>query len=464
MTGTRSALVHVNENVRGSVRFGDGSSVKIHGIGSMVKEGRHNEHKVLSGVYYIPKLKSNIVSLGQLEEAGCDIRMYNGCLQVFDQEKNPLISAPRTGNRLYTVKLGVVPPVCLPSKLKDEAWLWHARFGHLNFRALRELSRKDMATGVPVIDHVEQVCEGCALGKHHRAPFPKVSGFRAKKGLELFHYDLCGQITPPTLVGKNYFLLVDDYSRYMWIELLRPKDEALSCLKKVKARAEIELEGKLKGIRTDRGGEFNSNQFTVFCTEFGIKHYTTTPYTPRQNGVVERRNQTVVEMARCMLKSKGVPAQNWGEAVSTAVYMLDRSPTKSLEGITPYEALYGKKLRVEHLRVFGSVGLVKNIGPAVKKLSDRSTRMVFLGYEEGTKGYRMFDPVLGKLHVSRDVIFQEELGWEWENQGNNTQPDYFTIQHQFTVEDPATVGLVHQNLPLLEPHSQLKVLGFSKDS
>ena len=86
----------------------------------------------------------------------------------------------------------------------------------------------------------------------------------------------------PTLGGKAYFLLVvDDHSRYMWIELLRSKDEVLAYLKKIKARAETELEGKLKAVRTDRGGEFNSSQFIVFCTEFGIKHYTTTPYTPQ---------------------------------------------------------------------------------------------------------------------------------------------------------------------------------------
>lgn len=139
-----------------------------------------------------------------------------------------------------------------------------------------------------------------------------------------------------------------------------------------------------------------------------------------------------------MLKSKGVPAQYWGEAVSTVVYVLNRSPTKSLEGITPYEAWYGKKPRVEHLRVFGCVGLVKNIGPQIKKLSDRSTKMVFLGYEEGTKGYRMFDPISSKLHISRDVIFEEELGWEWRNPGNIAQPDYFTVQHQFTEDNRAT--------------------------
>jgi hypothetical protein len=113
-----------------------------------------------------------------------------------------------------------------------------------------------------------------------------------------------------------------------------------------------------------------------------------------------------------MMKSKSVPAHFWGEAVTTAVYMLNRSPTKSLEGVTPYEAWHGKKPSVEHLRVFGCVGHVKNNGPGVKKLTDRSAKMVFLGYAEGTKGYRMHDLESKKLHISRDVIFEENKGWD----------------------------------------------------
>jgi IS30 family transposase len=184
---------------------------------------------------------------------------------------------------------------------------------------------------MPVVNKVEQVCSGCNLGKQHRKPFPQSSSYRSSKGLELFHTDLCGHITPPTPGGKSYFLLVvDDFSRFMWIELLKSKDEALAYFKKVKALAETEKEGKLKALRTDRGGEFNSSQFTMFCNEFGIKHCTTTPYTPQQNGVVEHMNQTVIEMARCMLKSKGVSAQFWGEAVATTAYILNRSPTKAL--------------------------------------------------------------------------------------------------------------------------------------
>ena len=89
-------------------------------------------------MYYIPKLKSNIVSLGQLAEAGCDIRLFDGCLKIFDPDHNLLVSAPRIDKKLYTVKLAVTPPVCLLMKLNDTAWKWHARYGHLNFIALRE--------------------------------------------------------------------------------------------------------------------------------------------------------------------------------------------------------------------------------------------------------------------------------------------------------------------------------------
>jgi hypothetical protein len=153
--------------------------------------------------------------------------------------------------------------------------------GHLNFRALRNLSSKGMVQGMPTVDRVEQVCDGCILGKQHRAPFPQASNFGAEKCLELVHADLCGHITPKTPGGCSYFLLVvDDSSRYMWVELLKSKDQALEYFKKVKNRAEVEIESKLKALRTDRGGEFTSQLFTVFCNEQGIKHYTPTPYTP----------------------------------------------------------------------------------------------------------------------------------------------------------------------------------------
>jgi hypothetical protein len=263
-----------------------------------------------------------------------------------------------------------------------------------------------------------------------------VANYRAKKGLDLIHVDLCGQIRPKTPGGKSYFLLiVDDFSHFMWVELLTMKDEAFKCFKWVKAVAETECGLKLHTFHSDHGGEFNSITFKEYCDEHSIKHFTTAPYTPQQNGVVERRNCTVVEMARCLLKSKGMPAEFWGEAVPTAVYLLNRSPTKSLQGRTPYETWYNKKPKVHHLHTFGYVVYVKKVGPGVSKLSDRSTKMVFIGYESGTKGYRVYDPVAKKLHISRDVIFEEGQAWDWKHEAG-AEP----VSSVFDVEFYSVVG------------------------
>jgi hypothetical protein len=192
----------------------------------------------------------------------------------------------------------------------------------------------------------------------------------------------------------------------MWLELLASKDEALEYFKKIKVVAEVESGRHLKAFKTDRGGEFNSGAFMVLCSDHGIKRNTTTAYSPQQNGVVEQRNQTVMEMAHCLLKSMRVlPGRFWGEPVKAAVYLLNQSLTRSLNGKTPFEAWLERKPSVQHLHTFGCVAYAKRIGLRVTKLADRSTPSVFLGYEPGTKGYRVYDPVNNKLIVTRDVIF-----------------------------------------------------------
>jgi hypothetical protein len=117
-----------------------------------------------------------------------------------------------------------------------------------------------------------------------------------------------------------------------------------------------------------------------------------------------------------------MPARFWGEAVTTAVFLLNRAPTKSLEGKTPYEAYHGRKLSVGFLKTFGCLGFVKDKRPGLKKLDDRSTPMVFIGYSEGAKAYRMLDPNSGRVPVSRDVIFDENRGWEWNSARSDSEP------------------------------------------
>lgn len=174
------------------------------------------------------------------------------------------------------------------------------------------------------------------------------------------------------------------------------KDEAFRVFKKYKALVEKETEHKLKVLRTDRGGEFLSQQFQSFCDEAGIQRHLTAPYTPQQNGVVERRNRTVVAMARSLLKNMLMPAKLWGEAVRHAVYLLNRVPTKEMTGITPYEAWTGRKPYLEHLRVFGCVAHMKVPSAHTQKLDDRSKVMVYLGVEPGSKAHCLYDPILDR--------------------------------------------------------------------
>jgi hypothetical protein len=225
----------------------------------------------------------------------------------------------------------------------------------------------------------------------------------------------------------------------MWLELLTTKAEVFQCFKRIKSIAEAESGRQLKVFRTDRGGEFNSTVFAAFCSEQGIKHNTTAPYTPQQNDIVERRNQTIVEMARCLLKSMKVPAKFWWEAVKVAVHILNRSPTKILDHKTPFEAWFGRKPGVQHLRTFGYKAYAKVVGPSLTKLADRSVPGVFLGYEPGTKAYRVYDLIHDKLIESRDVIFDEKQRWNWEEKECSAAagvPDFTVFWLDDTDENP----------------------------
>lgn len=138
------------------------------------------------------------MSLGQLEEGGCKIVIEEGYCNVFDVEQFLLARAPRVKNRLYLLKTQQAALVCLMAKTHDVAWLWHGLYGHLNFRALRELGAKGMVEGLPLVSRVEEFCDGCALGKQQRCPFPQVADYHANKPLDLVHTYICGQIRPKT--------------------------------------------------------------------------------------------------------------------------------------------------------------------------------------------------------------------------------------------------------------------------
>ena len=438
MTGFKSKFTELNEQISGQVSFGDGSTVRIEGKGYVAFVCKNGEVRMLNDVYYIPTLRNNIISLGQLTEEGNKITIKGDLLWVYDTQDRLLMKVKRSQNRLYKLIINTATPKCMLLKQNEVSKLWHMHLGHVNYHALSLMLKDNMVNGMPKVTQPNEVCTGCLMSKQTRKQFPSKTSYNANKVLELVHGDLCGPILPETTSGKRYFfLLVDDYSRYMWVYFLHSKDEALTAFKNFCVLVEREPDRMVRVFRTDRGGEFGSNDFKTFCEENGIKRHYTAPYTPQQNGVVERRNRTVVEMARSCLKEMKLPCMLWGEAVRHSIYLLNRLPTRALTGQTPYEAWNEKKPHVGHTRIFGCVAHMKIPSQQTNKLDDRSKQVINLGKESGTKAYRLYDPNSNKIHVSRDVTFEERRSWPWNDNKDkqDVQAGTFTIASAIVTEE-----------------------------
>ncbi|KAJ4709756.1 Retrovirus-related Pol polyprotein from transposon TNT 1-94 [Melia azedarach] len=382
MCGKRSMFVKLDESTNGNVSFGDDSKIAVKGRGNILIQLKDGRHQFIGNVYYVPNMKSNILSLGQLLEKGYDIHMKDYSIFIRDDKGNIITKVKMSKNRMFSLNIQNDVAKCLKACYKDASWLWHLRFGHLNFRGLDLLVKKEMVRGLPYINHPNQLCEGCLHGKQFRKSFPKESTFRAKKPLELIHADVCGPFKPRSLGNNNYFLLfIDDFSRKIWIYLLKQKSEVFGAFKKFKAAVEKESGRQIKAIRTDRGGEFTSKEFQEFCEANGIRRFLTVPRSPQQNGVAERKNRTILNIARSMLKSKRLPKKFWAEAVSTTVYLSNRSSTRSVWGKTPQKAWCRRKPGISHLRVFGSVAHVHIPDERRTKLDDKSESFIFIGYD-----------------------------------------------------------------------------------
>jgi hypothetical protein len=179
-------------------------------------------------------------------------------------------------------------------------------------------------------------CHVCVESKQPRKPH-KVVEVRDLPPLELIHSDLCEMNGELIKCGKRYLMtLIDDCTRFWYIYLLKSKDEALHYIKIYKAEVENQLERKIKHVRIDRGGEYFSNLFTLFCEEHELIHERMPPYSPQSNGVAERKNRILTDLVNAMLDTSGLSKEWWGEAILITCHVLNRVPIKNKE-ITPFE-------------------------------------------------------------------------------------------------------------------------------
>jgi transposase InsO family protein len=287
------------------------------------------------------------------------------------------------------------------SKISGEASLWHRRMGHLSFPYLAQLSRRDV--GLPLIPAPsnQKHCSSCQQGKNARTKFPKTATARAAGILDLVHSDLCGLLPVHSLGGSKYFVtFTDDFSRKTWIYFMASKDQTFAKFRTFKSMIENLTGVKIKSIRTDGGGEYTSGEFVAFYKQHGIRKEKTAAYSPHQNGLAERRNRSILEKTRSMLLGVGAPAFLWVEAAKTAIYLLNRSPTKANTGRLPEEKFMGGTLSLRHLRIFGCMVFVHIPERYRSKLESRSERGVYVGYDDSTKGYRVYLPHKRTVTVS----------------------------------------------------------------
>ncbi|PNY01730.1 copia-type polyprotein, partial [Trifolium pratense] len=413
MAGNKDWFYDFDENYRDSVKLGDDSRMNVMGKGN-VKLSINGRVHILTDVYFIPGLKTNLLSIGQIQQKNTTIVFKNDICKVYHREKGLLFATYMSTNRMYVVKAEVIAPRCLQASKIVNSQLWHNRYCHLSIKGLNILVIKDMVKGLPALKELDENCVNCLVGKQHKDAIPKQATWRASLKLELVHSDICGPINPKSNGGNMYFItFTDDLTRKTWIYLLKEKSSSLEIFKQFKAMVEKESSCSIQCLRTDRGGEYVSNAFNEFCSNHGIKRQLTTAYTPQQNGVSERKNRTLMNMVRSMLAGKGVPKVFWPEALKWATHVMNRSPTLSVKDITPEEAWSGIKPSVHHFRIFGCIAFAHIPDSQRSKLDDKSVKCVHLGLSEESKAYKLYDPERKKIIISRDVVFEESKGWNW---------------------------------------------------
>ncbi|GJZ17781.1 retrovirus-related pol polyprotein from transposon TNT 1-94 [Tanacetum coccineum] len=339
--------------------------------------------------------------------------LCNWRTDVIIQENTTLEVREQPSTNLYTISIDDMmksSPICLLSKAsKSKSWLWHRRLNHLNFGTINDLARKDLVRGLPRLKfEKDHLCSACQLGKSKKFSHKPKSENTNMEVLHTLHMDLCGPMRVQSINGKKYILvIVDDYSRFTWVKFLRSKDETPEFVINFLKQIQVGLNKTVRYIRTDNGTEFVNQVMSEYYEGVGIFHQKSVPRTPQQNGVVERRNRTLVEAARTMLIFSKALMFLWAEAIATACYTQNRSLIHTRHNKTPYELVHDKKPDLTFLRVFGALCYPTNDSEDLGKFQAKANIGIFVGYAPSRKGYRIYNKRTRRLIKTIHVTFDE---------------------------------------------------------
>lgn len=410
------------------ITVGNKQKIPAYGCGNIemcATIGTEQKSIELSDVLYAPDIGKNLLSASKAMMRGISNFGDSDDMicRFFRKEtpKNVLLEAPCSSNGLFELRavpvkplggsaasaylvdeeITLFPKTAMTTTTKLPLSLWHRRLGHQGVQYVKQfLCQND----INFIDD-KLFCEPCLYGKQCRRTF-RSKRFKTKKSGEIVHADL---LESPVLSrgGKKYMLVLkDDFSKFRSVEFLRHKDEAVDKIKQFLVRAN--KDGiDVKELVTDGGREFDNVKLKKLTDDAGIKFRITMPYTPEQNGLVERENRIIMDAVRTMLKDAGLPLFLWAEAASAAVYVLNRTGPSKTMGKSPFEEWFGRKPAINKIRVFGSTAFVHVPNVNRSKLDDKAVKGYLVGYCDDD-GYRVFLPSKNDTVKSANVVFNEQ--------------------------------------------------------
>ncbi|KAL0267052.1 UNVERIFIED_CONTAM: hypothetical protein PYX00_009420 [Menopon gallinae] len=372
------------------------------------------QNLVLLNVWYVPDAFANLISVRAAVKHGCEVVFGSKNVLIRNVETKQTVATGYLRGNLYALNTKAIrqknEKAIIATNNRDkqiDAMKWHRRLGHLNFVDLKKMEKNANENGVRIKKIEENThCDICIRGKLCRSPFVKDTASKAKL-LEIIHSDVCGPMKTESLGKSKYFVtFTDEKSRWTEVYFIRKKSQVLEKFKEFRAKMEKLTERKIKFLQSDNGTEYVNNEFDKYLKENGIQRRLSISYSPQQNGISERKNRTLLDMARCLLIQAGMKPSFWAEAVNTANYIRNRCPT-SAQNSSPYEILFGKQPYLGHMKEFGCDVFVKNNAPNKDKFQPRAQKMIFVGYSSQSKGYRVYDPNKNKFEDVRDVYFRE---------------------------------------------------------
>ena len=402
------------------IRLGDHGITHATGLGSIritATQGEEPLNGTLTNVLYAPDLAGNLLSVPRLLDQGYRTHFVEKHLAVITDMSGNIVMRANRNQDMFLLNVRVAQDKVASANAAltsdEDITLWHRRLGHANYQLIRAMAKRNAVNGLDITgqDGINVTsCIACTQGKQHRAHVSKTSHVEpSTELLHIVHSDVCGPMTIPSIGGKFYFAtFIDDCSRKVWVSFLRHKSDLAQAFMDFHVLAEKQSGKRIKILRSDNGGEYISGKMQQYLSQNGIQWQPTAPHTPEYNGVAERMNRTLIDMARTMLIAAKLGTEYWAEAIYTAAHIHNRRTTKRRKHVTPQELWTGTAPSISHLRVFGCPAYVLQEKGKRNKFEPKSLPYIFLGYVEGTSTYRLYNPATKRLITSRDVIFDEQ--------------------------------------------------------